>query len=131
MTGCDQLTRGGTVLVVEDDPCVRRLASRILGLGGYRALEAASAGEAMRRLGEAGDTVDLVLADVHLGETSGPRLKDILARVGSDLPVILMSGDPEALDLHCTQGGTARLFLEKPFTLACLLDAVGGALARG
>ena len=117
--------RGETILVVEDEPDVRRMTERILGRAGYFVLATASGEEALGICGEEGRRVDLLLTDVVMPEMLGT---DLVERVRASVPeiaVIFMSGyshevlAPEAL---AEEEGTA--FLEKPFDAGGLLRAV-------
>jgi CheY-like chemotaxis protein len=72
---------------------------------------------------------DLVLTDLHLPGMSGAELVDQLRRDAPDLPVILMTGDPdEAIEQLASQAGTTAL-LRKPFANSELLACVSAALS--
>ncbi len=58
------------VLVVDDEPGVRRLVCRMLAQGGYGTCEAADGAEALASL-RAGLAVDLVLSDVAMPQLNG------------------------------------------------------------
>jgi nitrogen-specific signal transduction histidine kinase/ActR/RegA family two-component response regulator len=83
---------GGNVLLVEDEPELRRVAQRLLEGQGYRVLVAADGEEglamAKAHLGE----LDLVLSDVVMPRMSGPALYAALARERIDLPFLFTSG---------------------------------------
>ena len=120
-------TRGGceTILLVEDEPRVRRLARLILEREGYRILEAESGVAALEVWKADPAGVDLLLADLILpdGLTGRELAKDLLAR-RPDLRVIYCSGySPE------TAGTTfftreRPAFLSKPYSPAKLVQAV-------
>jgi signal transduction histidine kinase/ActR/RegA family two-component response regulator len=110
--------KGGseTILLVEDDPAVRRLARRLLKQQGYLVLEAANGLEALRMAAEQHDPIHLLLTDVVMPGMSGPDLAEHLGRDHAAMKVIYMSGYPdEALGHHgvLAQG---MEFLQKPFT---------------
>jgi len=71
----------GTVLVVDDEPAIRALASRYLQDMGFQCIAAAGAQEALRVL--SGSEIDLVLTDIKMPGMSG---MDLLARVVSEHP---------------------------------------------
>jgi len=104
-----------TVLIVEDDEGVRVVASRILREQGYTVLEARRASEARRIWEKHGPNVDLLLTDVVMPDTNGPRLAEELTRDRPDLRVLFMSGYPGAGGLVGPQG-VPLTCLEKPFT---------------
>src|SRR5688500_16189251 len=83
--------QGGTILVVEDDAGVARLEQRRLERAGYTVLTAATADEALRRLGQS--RVDLILLDYRLpGDVDGLDFYGQVRAAGFDLPVILVTG---------------------------------------
>jgi two-component system cell cycle response regulator CpdR len=120
-----------TVLVVDDEPIARRIASRILSEEGYRVLEAEGPAEALQVLGEARGRVDLVVLDVVLrGGADGVGLtKDILAE-WPDQRLLYMSAHPAEVLARYGLKDLTMPFLAKPYTRAELLAKVGAALRR-
>ncbi|HEX7127012.1 MAG TPA: PAS domain S-box protein [Thermodesulfobacteriota bacterium] len=119
----------GTILLVEDDVAVRRLARRILDGAGYRVIEAAGGAEAIRlAFDDATPPIDLLLTDLVMPQMSGVELARRLTRRQPDLKLLFMSG--YAADTLERQGalGPDAPFLEKPFTPAALTRAVREAL---
>ncbi len=122
--------RGETILLVEDDPSIRRAMRRTLEGLGYRVLDPASGTAALHLVAEQGERLDLVLTDVMMPDLSGPQLVARLRASAPNLKVLFMSGlaVQEAFDgLHI---GPNSGFLEKPFSrealalgLRSLLDA--------
>jgi PAS domain S-box-containing protein len=116
--------RGRTVLVVEDDPALRRYAERVLTKNGFRVLSAALPSEALRLFEAHGGAIDVVLTDVIMPEMSGKGLAEILKDKKPDTKVIFMSGYTD--DIIAAHGilepGTP--FLQKPFASKTLLEAV-------
>jgi PAS domain S-box-containing protein len=81
-----------TILIVEDEPALRTLASRVLGALGYRVLEAASRREALELCNGLHDPIHLVLMDLVLPDGNGA---DIIAQVRAerqDFRVLYVSG---------------------------------------
>ena len=119
--------RGETILVVEDDPAVRRLVTETLEGLGYRTIGAGDAAAALAVLGRSQD-VDLLLSDVVLaGGRHGPELAREITAARPELPVLFMSGYSE--EAASGQGGLeAGMMLEKPFTRHRLAVAVRRAL---
>ncbi len=109
---------GGTVLLVEDDAEVRACIEAMLLRQGYRVLASPGSLEALARVKEAAQPVDLLLSDVVMPKLRGPDLYRLLQMRQPSLPVIFMSGHPpEAIAGHgLPEGGAA--FLQKPFTAA-------------
>jgi DNA-binding response OmpR family regulator len=120
-----------TVLVVDDEPVARRIASRILSEEGYRVLEAEGPEEAMQVLGEARGRVDLVVLDVVLrGGADGVALTRDIQAEWPDQRLLYMSAHPaEVLARHGLKDLNVP-FLAKPYTRAELLVKVKAALRR-
>ena len=83
-----------TVLLVEDEPAVRRLAAAVLRRAGYAVLEAGGAAEAAGAHARAAGAVALLLTDVVMPHQSGRELADRLTRADPGLRVLFMSGYP-------------------------------------
>ncbi|BBH69411.1 hypothetical protein ACTI_60960 [Actinoplanes sp. OR16] len=110
---------GRTILVVEDEPALARVITRILTGGGYRVVAAHNGPEALDAF--ARHPCDAVVTDVIMPELSGPRLVEQLQESRPDLPVLYMSGYSNGLlgTTHVLDGDIA--FIEKPFTAQDLL----------
>ncbi|WP_411280439.1 PAS domain S-box protein [Gemmatimonas sp.] len=116
------------VLVVEDDPNVRRLCLRTLSLLGYSTLSAEDGADALRVI-DAVERVDLVLTDVVMPNAmSGPELASEIARRWPDLTVIYMSGYTADFLARETETSVSFRLLQKPFTVTELALAVHNAI---
>jgi DNA-binding response OmpR family regulator len=120
-----------TVLVVDDEAEIRRMLDRLLVGKGYRVLQADDGALALRMVKE--HTPDLILLDAMLPTVHG---FDIARRIkGSKryghIPIVMVSavyrGWHYAEDLKASCGVEA--FLEKPFKIAAVVEAVEAALA--
>ncbi len=102
------------VLVVEDDPGVRRYIGEALSRFGYRPVVVESPYTAIELVSNAPTPFALLIADVVLPEMSGMHLAQRLTRLQSSLRVVFMSGyiDPRAG--HAALPADA-LFMRKPF----------------
>ena len=119
-----------TILLVEDELAVRRLARRALELSGYRILEASHGGEALRVCEQHPSSIDLLLTDVVMPRMSGAELADRLKPMRPDMRVLFMSGYTEdALGNHGVLSPETD-FLYKPFTPDSLRRIVRGILDR-
>jgi CheY-like chemotaxis protein len=121
---------GATILLVEDEPAVRDLASRALGAGGYQVIPVSSGREALRELARQGGRVGLVLTDVVMPDMGGVELRERLAELQPHLPVIYMSAYPDSEVRELGLVGPEDPFLQKPFAPNRLLRAVADGLAR-
>ncbi len=111
-----QPVRAATILLVEDEMAVRRLATRLLRQQGYTVIEAANGVEALRLASQQKDAIHLLLTDVVMPGMSGPELALHLGREQPAMKVIYMSGyADEALSKHAGLS-EGMVFLQKPFT---------------
>jgi two-component system cell cycle sensor histidine kinase/response regulator CckA len=122
------LPRGGTetILLVEDEDSVRRLASLLLERSGYRLLVASSAEEALETARGYDGPIDLLLTDVVLPGLNGRRLADMLAPERPSMKVIFASGYFDERGI--LEPGSD--FIQKPFNPETLARTVRRALDR-
>ena len=80
-----------TILVVEDEPGVLKLAKRMLERNGFTAIEAASPLEAIALVNHYPYTIDLLLTDVVMPDMSGPELVKQLKPLHPEMQVVYMS----------------------------------------
>ena len=119
---------GKTVLVVEDDPRVRKLTVNRLETLSYATLVAADAHEALAILGS-GAEVDLVFTDLVMpGGISGYELARRVAETWPGLPVLLTSGYADELVRRDADAIAHLKVLGKPYRLADLSEAIAEAL---
>lgn len=107
-----------TVLLVEDEPGVRKLSRRILDNAGYHVLEAANGDDAELVFAQHGGAIDLVVTDVVMPGCGGPELYARLKRTAPDLRVMYMSGYPKQSAIHAVGIEGDIPFVQKPFTAA-------------
>jgi CheY-like chemotaxis protein len=81
-----------SVLVVDDEPTVRRFASRVLREAGYRVKEAADGIDALSLIRSGMVELDAVVSDIVMPRMNGVELLRSLSFEHPRLPVILMSG---------------------------------------
>ncbi len=113
-----------TVLLVEDDDAVRRVAKRILSSWGYRVLAAADAADALRLCVEHSDAIDLLLTDVVMPQMGGRELAERAVEICPGIRVLFMSGyTDDAVVRHGVYDGLSA-FLQKPFTAEALARKV-------
>ncbi len=118
-----------SILIVEDDPAVRRLAVTILRGRGYRVEESNNAFEALTLI-RRNPSFDLVVTDVIMPQMSGKELCD---QIRSQLPrirVLLISGYTNDALAHHGVLDEGLSFLEKPFSPSALLRKVRDVLNR-
>jgi CheY-like chemotaxis protein len=82
-----------TVMVVDDEPDVRNVISRVLVEAGFSVTGAGSAREALSRFG---DDIDAMVVDVRMPGVSGPELARRAWARRPDVPVLFVSANPES-----------------------------------
>ena len=106
---------GFTVLVVDDEEAVRRLASRMLTWMGHQALEARHGREALATLEEHNGPIHLVLTDIKMPGMNGRELGRRIEERWPGTPILYMSGfASEVFRNGLLEPGAP--FLAKPFT---------------
>jgi len=115
------------VLVIDDDTLTRWSLTQVLARAGYRVRAAASGAEGLAHAAES--RPDLVLLDLHLGDTCGDTVLPSLRGAHPGLPVVMMGADatPEAVRYLCGLG--ARGFLAKPCAASLLYALVAVLIA--
>ncbi len=111
------------VLLVEDEEIVREFALTTLERAGYRVLAASRAAEALE-LVASGVELDVLVSDVVMPGMGGRELAERVLAERPGTGVVLVSGyseEPAAGDLP---GGQMPVFLQKPFSVPALVDAV-------
>jgi PAS domain S-box-containing protein len=119
-----------TILVVEDELPVRRVAQRALESRGYRVFVAADGEEALALLrGER--RVDVLLVDLVMPKLGGRELVRRLQQEGRTFPVVYTSGYSDREVQERSELKAPAAFLNKPWTLEELFSAVERALELG
>ncbi len=119
-----------SVLVVDDDPDVRRSLVRMLARAGYQAKECDDPDEVIRRYEEGKDKIDLLITDVMMPKMNGFTLVDRVSSFVPDLRVVYMSGYIRGQVSWAGLPGSVVGFLEKPIQLAELLRTARDALDK-
>jgi len=123
-------TGAETILLVEDEESVRKLASQVLKRRGYEVLIASNADEAQRLCAERADDIALLLTDVVMPGVSGPALARAVTALYPAIRVLYMSGYAEqSLVLESGLSADAP-FLPKPFTPDAMTRKVREVLDR-
>jgi PAS domain S-box-containing protein len=111
---------GETVLLVEDEEPVRRIAERILTSEGYRVLVAADGEEAMDIANQAQGKIHLLLTDVVMPKMNGNQLAEKVAERNPRLRVLYMSGYTDDVIVRHGMLKPDTQFIGKPFNSAAL-----------
>ncbi|MBL0938479.1 MAG: PAS domain-containing protein [Gemmatimonadaceae bacterium] len=113
---------GATILLVEDENAVRAAARRMLERQGHVVLEARHGADALLVWRERRVGIDLVVTDLRMPEMGGREMVEQMRREVPLLPVVYVSGYSEQSLPDAS--GAETVFLEKPFTMEMLLNAV-------
>ena len=127
------LSRGTeTLMVVEDDPSVRRLARRVLETQGYEVLSASNGQDALDAAREhKGSPIRLVVTDVIMPLMGGKVMAEGLKTTYPDLEILFTSGYTDGAITHHGVLEAGVEFLPKPYTPAILARKVRELLDNG
>ena len=122
------VTEKGTILYVEDNQDNRSLMRRVLGAEGYSVVEANNASQAVEKLENEGDNIDLILMDINMPDIDGYTLTAKIKAIPkfSNIPIVavtanVMRGDREkSLEAGCDG------YIQKPIDI----DTLGQQIER-
>jgi len=125
----DSASQKTTILVVDDEPEIRKLVSAMLSNSGYQIILADTGEQAIKLFRKNPQAIDLLLTDVVAPGMAGPTLADQLCELRPDLKVLFMSGydSRQVVQKYVVEKG--HLLLAKPFTLKQLEAKVVEALS--
>jgi two-component system, cell cycle sensor histidine kinase and response regulator CckA len=119
-----------TILVVDDEPEVRKLVGAMLTRDGHLVFISDSGEHALKAFHKATEHIDLLLTDVVSPGMSGPMLADRLVEIQPDLRVLFMSGfdGTQVVQRYVVERGYSLLV--KPFTMDQLRQKVRDVLTQ-
>ncbi|PKK89367.1 MAG: hybrid sensor histidine kinase/response regulator [Candidatus Wallbacteria bacterium HGW-Wallbacteria-1] len=106
-----------TILMVEDEPAMLKLGSRILKHIGYSVLTAANPDEALQMAGNYRQPIHLLVTDVILPGMKGPELAEKMAELFPGLKILLMSGYSDCHFEDQKEFSEKINFIQKPFSI--------------
>ncbi len=111
-----------TVMVVDDEPMIRKMVSSALKTSGYVVVDADSPQQAIGMM-ESHPALDLLVTDVVMPDVNGCELAERMRLKRPELKVLFMSGyEPEAAQAGAAGSGVG--FLQKPFRVSDLIARV-------
>ncbi|MDP9054492.1 MAG: response regulator [Acidobacteriota bacterium] len=118
-----------SILVVDDEPEIRKLVAAMLTRAGYRVFSA-DTGENAIRIFKSHPEMDLLLTDVVAPGMSGPMIADKIADLNPGIKVLFMSGydGSQVVQKYVVERGYSLLV--KPFTMEQLESKVQAVLAK-
>ncbi len=115
VSGTGALAGAETILVVEDEPDVRKIVCKLLTASGYNVLEASGPDEALTIFKQSSDLIDLLLTDIMMPVMNGRQLYEQIALLQPGIKTLFISGYTNGV---INDGGIQPdgvNFLQKPF----------------
>jgi len=130
-TGMDQKIQpaSGTILLVEDEPAVRRATAEFLRQSGFKTLEAKDGCAALSVLQAQAAPIRVVVTDVVMPNLGGGQLAEEIVRISPETKILFVSGYAEKTVLDRGLFDLERNFLQKPYTLKQLSQKIQQLLA--
>jgi PAS domain S-box-containing protein len=119
-----------TVLLVEDDPGVRRFAAGVLRSAGYQVYDCRTGADALDALDGLGPHLHLLLSDVIMPDMNGRLMAERVAERRPGVRVLFVSGYTEDVIVHHGVLDPGVEFLPKPYSVDSLLTRVREVLDR-
>ena len=120
-----------TVLVVEDEESIRKVATRCLEVKGYKVLSAPAGDDALQIAAQHSGTIHLLLTDAVMPRMSGRALAQELVKMRPTVKVLYMSGYADNVFVHNGTIDEGTHFIGKPFTPTELTSKVREVLDCG
>lgn len=115
---------GELVLVVDDEPAIRRIVEVILSKNGYRTQVANDGREAVNLFRQRAGEFQLIVSDLMMPVQDGPTTIRMLRQINPALKAVAITGLGEEARIAEAKAAGAESFLKKPFTAEQLLTAV-------
>jgi PAS domain S-box-containing protein len=124
------LSKGETLLLVEDEPMLLNMQKLILEKLGYHVLAADLPSKALALTDQYTEDINLVITDVVMPEMSGLALADRLKFLYPDMKILFMSGYTADSFVHGNEPDKTVNFIQKPFSINDLAVKVRGVLDK-
>jgi DNA-binding response OmpR family regulator len=115
-----------TILVVDDDPQIRKSLHKVLSAEGYDVVLAADGGEGVEKFNT--ERIDCLVLDVSLPDCNGWEVFGTITSINPLLPIVIITGRNEQYELAAL-GGVGAL-IEKPLDVPRFLETVKELLAE-
>jgi signal transduction histidine kinase/ActR/RegA family two-component response regulator len=120
----------GAVLIVDDEPQIRKMARTFLKKRGITVHEAANGREAVDYLATSGAAIRVLLLDMAMPEMTGDEALPSIFRLRPDMKVIVSSGYSDAEVKHRFGATRVHAFLPKPYSADQLVEHVLSAFSQ-
>ena len=117
------------VLIVDDEPPIRTVLAAYLETDGFEVIQAGTGADALKRVLDLSEPVDLVLLDVGLPDLNGIEVLTMI-RARSEVPVILVTARSEEVDKLVGLSVGADDYITKPFSPREVVARVNTVLRR-
>lgn len=119
-----------TVLFVDDEELIRKIASQMLSSEGYNVITAADGEEGLEIFKAKGHLIKCVILDLVMPGMSGIQVADAINGIDPDAGLILTSGYGEEEIRKRFGSLRKRIFIRKPFSAAVLLETVNRVIVE-
>jgi PAS domain S-box-containing protein len=122
---------GELILLVDDEPAILKVTSKILGKHGYESIMAENGVEALEAYAKNAPAVKVVITDLSMPGMDGLTLAATLLNSYPEVNIIITSGLGDTLDPAKLTALGVKDILKKPFTTESILNALRQILAPG
>ena len=120
----------GTILIVDDEEAIRKMARLMLEAAGYKVIVAENGEQAVDMFCKGANQITAVLLDMTMPIMSGAETLKHLRNFKPDVPVVLSSGFTELEALARFPVKTVEAFVQKPYTAARLIETINRIVAE-
>jgi PAS domain S-box-containing protein len=121
---------GESVLVVDDEPIMREIATEVLESLGFSVTVAIDGTDALMKVAEKRDVLKLVITDLHMPHLDGLGFVRVLRRMAPEVKILVTSGRMETSSLAEFESLGVTHFLTKPFNQKKLVSALQELIPR-
>jgi PAS domain S-box-containing protein len=116
---------GRHVLVVDDEANIRDLLRLVLLKSNFQLTEAVNGADALIKVNELKESLSCIVTDMHMPQLDGLGLIRKVRQLSPDLPIIVITGRLEAGEREQILAQNITAIVEKPFSPASILAALG------
>jgi len=119
-----------TVLLADDDPCVRTITRNILHMSGYTVIEAVDGKDGLERFIEYQDRVTILVFDLDMPRKNGKKAYEEIREIRPDIKVLFISGSTREAVMDGWDNNIKIEYLPKPLLPEELLQKIRELLDR-
>jgi PAS domain S-box-containing protein len=114
------------ILIVDDEPGIRNVLTSLLKERGFETATAGTAAEGLKAVSQ--DNYNVIVLDIILPDAAGTQILDKLDKASPDSEVVLITGHASLDTAIQALRNKSYDYIQKPFRLGQLLEAIEGAL---